>query len=127
MSTNDNYINYLIILGGIMVACIVLGFLFKAINSAGLQEKSGNVPVTKKEYFPVKEEFVHYTVNNQPRMNKVEKYDVYVVTVDIDGKDATCNVDKSTYDNLAIGDPIQVTYKKKRITGAVDITQPNYQ
>jgi hypothetical protein len=47
--------------------------------------------------------------------------EMYLLTLDIDGRMAVSAVDRRTYEALKPGDRVQATYQRRRISGALQV------
>jgi len=110
-----NSLDFMTILGGLILLCVVLFFVFKAINHYGMNEQQGTATVVKKDFLPQRQDHLpNGVINVVP--------DRYQLRLSVEGKEGEFNVSKDMYDSIKLNDKVQVTYNRLRMTSGISIT-----
>lgn len=109
--------------GAIILFCVAIYFLLLAIDSLGLEEKKTQVKVISKGYKQAGKTYITQIVANRPIVLPQVKPEMYILGVEIQGREIECVVDKSLFDRIEVGEEIQVLYQKRRILGKIQVIQ----
>jgi hypothetical protein len=109
--------------GAIVLVGVALYFLFTAANTFGLAEQTVTASVVSKAFREAGKTYVTQVIGGKTYTRPQTTPEAYLVTVKLDGKDATGAVDASLFEQLQQGDPVHVVYQKRRLTGATQIVR----
>jgi hypothetical protein len=113
----------MVTLGALIVIGVACYFLYTTVDGAALGNHRGQATVVDKEYRELKR--IHSTeiVGGKTRVIPKVTPEMYVLKLKLDGKETEFAVDRSLYDAIKIGDQVQVTYQRRRITGSIKIIE----
>jgi hypothetical protein len=113
--------NFMLYIGGLMFAGLLIYFAFTAVNSLGLKEQSATARVIVKDYKEAGSTYVTQKVGNRILTIPQSQAEMYLLGLDVQGKSSLCAVAKTVYDRLNIGDQVEVVFRRKRVTGSVEV------
>ena len=113
--------NFMLYIGGLMLAGLLIYFTFTAVNSLGLKEQSAMARVIAKDYKEAGSTYVTQKVGNRILTIPQSQAEMYLLGLDVQGKSSACAVAKTVYDRLNIGDQVEVVFRRKRVTGSVEV------
>ena len=113
--------NFMVYVGGLMLAGFLIYLGFTAVNRLGLQDQTAKARVVGKDYKEAGQTYVTQKVGNKTLTIPQSYAEMYLLTLDIQGRPGACAVDKTVYDRLRVGDQVNVVYRRKRITGAIEV------
>ncbi len=122
-SSSPSSSNFMYLFGAIILFCVAIYFLLLAIDSLGLEEKKTQVKVISKGYKQAGKTYITQIVANRPIVLPQVKPEMYILGVEIQGREIECVVDKSLFDRIEVGEEIQVLYQKRRILGKIQVIQ----
>ena len=114
--SNPAYVMPAVILG----ALLVYGAYY-AVDKLGLEAHTGNAVVTEKTYTPGSTTYVNRIAANRSWTQAQEQPDVYAVSLRIDNEPTVAWVSKEKFDRLDRYDRVQVTYRRTRISGKLEV------
>jgi len=125
MSTQQNRPVFMYILGIVIIAGVALFALFTAADRAFLDRYSLDATVEKKEYVPPGVTTSTQLVGGRTQAVPVATDERYVLHL-VNGKTrvAAC-VNKARYTATSEGDTVNITCRRRRISGKVDIVSVN--
>src|SRR5262245_61796631 len=109
--------NHMIILGAIIVVGVVLYFSFTTIDGSALGNQRGRATVAGKEYREAKRTYSTEIIGGKTRPVPRVVPEMYVLKLKFNSKEVEFAVDKDLYDAVKVGDEVQVTYQRRRLTG----------
>jgi hypothetical protein len=112
----EKSLDLMTILGGLILVCVILFFVFKAINRSGMAEQRGTATVIKKDFLAQRQDHLpNGIINVEP--------DRYQLRLRVEDKEGEFNASKDIYDSVRPNDKVQVTYKRLRATNGIAITE----
>jgi hypothetical protein len=120
---SSGFSRYMVILGAIIVICVVFYFSFTSIDGFALGNRKGKASVVSKEYRETKQGYSTETIGGRTRTVPRVTPEMYVLKLKLDGKETEFAVEKGLYNAINVGDQVQVTYQRRRITGAIKIIE----
>jgi len=114
--------NFMLYIGGLMIAGVLVYFSFTAVNTLGLKEQAAKARVISKGYQKAGKTYTTQKVGN--RMLTVPQFtpEMYLLELEVENRATACAVGKTTYDRVSAGDQVSVMYRRKRITGGIQIS-----
>lgn len=112
---------FFVVLGGLVLAGVVLYYAFMAVDGLGLADQQAQGTVLGKEHRPPGRTYSTQIVGNRTLVVPQTTADAYVLRLDIRGREAGALVDKDTYDAVAPNSQVTVTYQRRRLTGAIQV------
>jgi hypothetical protein len=109
------------VLGGIVLVCVAGYYGFQAFDRFGVPTQKTTGTVTGKEYKPAHMTYTTDIINGRAQTMPRSVPDIYAVFIRTSDGDSSAAVDRKLYNELSNGDRIAVTYKKRRLTGAMEI------
>ena len=114
-------VNFMPVLGGIILAVVAIYFLFTAVDGTGLATQSGRAAVVGKQYQPAGKTYTRQVIGNQTLNVPQATAEMFVLDLDLEGRRVQGTTNRSLYEALAAGDQVQVTYQQRRITGSLQV------
>lgn len=108
-----------------VLAAVGLYYLYMAVDGFALQEQSGMSKVVGKEYRPPGRTYITQVLAGRTTTLPQVTPEVYMLKLDINGKPTEYAVTKELYNTINPGDQIRASYKKRRITGALQVVSVN--
>ena len=106
----------------IIVLAGVIGYYgFVAVNTIGVGDRTGPGIVVSKQYVPPGTTYVTQIVNGRPYPLAQVTPDQYVLLIDLPGGQTAAAVAKALYDSVGPGDQVRVTFRRLRLTGALQV------
>ena len=109
------------LLGGIILLGVCSYFLFFAADGYGLSPVTTTVTVRAKEHRPARTGYVTDIIAGKPKPVPRVYPEEYVLKFELLGNDVEGTVSREDYISTEAGDPANVTYQKKRVTGSVQV------
>jgi hypothetical protein len=113
----------MVILGALVVIGVVLYFSFTTVDGFSLGNLKGKATVVGKEYRKVKRGYSMEIIGGRTRAVPHVTPERYVLELKLNGKETECAVDKELYDAIKVGDQVEVTYQRRRLTGTIKIVE----
>lgn len=110
------------VFGGVILVGVALYFLFMAVDGQALGNTKGTARVVDKEYREAGRTYTTEIIGGQTRTIPRVTPEMYILKLEIDGRQTEAPVAKSLYDAVNKGDKVQVVYRRRRITGALQVT-----
>lgn len=107
------------ILGGIILIAVALYYTFWAINSLGLEDRSGVGTVTGKEHRPAGTSYQPERIAGRNYVRSLQTPEQYIVTLDLLNQPTAGTVDSTLYNALKPGERVQVVYQRQRLTNSL--------
>jgi hypothetical protein len=122
---------FIFIFAGLMLAAGAAYFAYRLLDTAFLAEAEGFGKVVGKEYVPSSEKYQMQNVGGINRTVKIAVPETWLVDLEISGdpggsarpEAARASVDPVEFRTLKEGDVLAVKYRKRRISGNVQVTQ----
>jgi hypothetical protein len=108
-------------IGGVIIALFVTYYLFMAVDRVGLEDQRATAVVLGKEHRPPGRRYVTQIINNRPLELPQETPETCVLTLDLSGTHTEGIVARSLFDAVRVGDRVQVTYQRRRLTGGLQV------
>ena len=112
---------FMIKVGIVMLVGMGLYFLFMAVNNLGLVDRHATATVISKEYRKADTTYTTQKIGNRMQTLPQTTSEMYILKLDVNGKPTECAVDKWLYNELHTGEQVKVVYKKKRISGGLQV------
>ncbi len=111
------------ILGGIILIAVGLYFIFWAVNTLGLENRSATATVTGKEYHPPGTSYQSQYIAGRNYTRLLRTPEQYVVLLHLLDQTAAGAVEPVFYERLKPGDQVRVSYQRRRLTGSLAVTK----
>src|SRR5262249_53480901 len=111
------------IAGIVILVCVGLYFLFLAVDGLGREVQTGTGRLLGLEYREAGQTYTTEIINNRPYVRPQARPEVYLLKLDINGRQTAGAVPKALYEGVRPGDEVQVTYVKRRITGLLQVLE----
>jgi hypothetical protein len=102
---------------------VAVYFLFTATNTVGLVEQTGTASVVSRAYREAGTTYTTEVVAGRSYTRPQATPEAYLLRLMLDGREATAQVDQVLFEAAEAGDQVQVTYQKRRLTGATQIVR----
>lgn len=113
--------NIMALLGGLVVAGVILVFTFKALNNLGLSDRKGIATVMDKKYQPQRTIYVMNATTKTLSVPQIEP-EKFLLRLKVDDKVNEFDAGKEIYNSINLNDKVHVTYKRLRLTGGISVT-----
>lgn len=120
-TTSTQPTNLMVYLGGIILAGFVIYFCFWAMNNLGLPEQSGTATVIGKAFHPAGKTYTTQKVGDRMLTVPQSTAEMYILALRIDEKETAFAAPKAIYDGLSDGARVNVIFKRKRLTGGLQV------
>lgn len=114
---------FMYIFGGIILVGVLGWYSFSAFDRLGLEDQTGAATVVAKEHHDARRGYTTEIIGGTARAVPHAIPEMYILKLEIDGCQAAGIVEKSLYDAVAPRDQVRATYKKRRITGGLQIVR----
>jgi hypothetical protein len=122
---------FIFIFAGLMLAAGAAYFAYRLLDTAFLAESEGFGKIVGKEYVPYSEKYQMQNVGGINRTVKIAVPETWLVNLEISSdtqssarpEEAKASVDPVDFKTLKEGDMLAVKYKKRRLSGNVQVTQ----
>jgi hypothetical protein len=104
-----------------VLVAVGIYYLYMAVDGLALQEQSGAGKVVGKDYRPPGRTYVTQVIAGRTTTLPQVTPEVYILKLDIGGKSTEYPVAKEFYNATNSGDQVRVSYKQRRITGALQV------
>ena len=121
MQAGSQSSNFMVILGGVIVAGVLIYSVFMAINNLGLQKKEGLATVVGKGYREAGRTYITQVVGKRTLTIPQTTPEMYILKLDIGGRQTEYAASRSLHNELNAGDKVRVAYQRKRITGSLQV------
>jgi hypothetical protein len=115
--------NFMHVFGGIILLGVALYYIFWAVNSLGLEDRSALATVTGKEYHGPGTSYQAQNIGGRNFVRSLRTPEAYVVQLKLNDEETFAAVQKGLYDALNTNDQVQATYQRRRITGGLQVRQ----
>jgi len=112
---------FMLIFGAVAVAAILLYYVFMAVDGSGLAQSGGTAQVVGKEFREAGTTYAPQKIGNAVRSIPQAKEAMYILELDIEGTLTKGPVEKDLYDAVDEGEIVDVTYRKRRIMGTLEV------
>lgn len=114
-------VNFMAVLGGIILAGVAVYAVFMGINSFGLEEKKGSAVIMEKGYREAGKTYSTQKIGNRIQSVPQITPEAYILKMEIDGNETQFPTTRVLYQAIDTGDRVNVMYIRKRITGSLQI------
>jgi hypothetical protein len=114
--------NFMPILGAIILASVGLYYAFWALNSLGLENRSAVATITGKEHFHSGTSYQAQNIGGRNFVRQLRTPEAWVLRLKLENEEAFAAVEKGFYDTLNSNDQVRVTYQRRRITAALQVS-----
>jgi hypothetical protein len=111
------------IAGIVILICVGLYFLFMAVDGLGLEVQTGTAKVLGLEYREAGKTYTTEIINNRPYVRPQARPEMYLLKLDINGRETAGAVPRALYEAVQPGDQVRVTYQRRRITGLLQVLE----
>jgi hypothetical protein len=108
-------------IGGAIIALFLAYYVFMALDRVGLDDQHATAIVLGKEHHGPGRTYVTQIINNRPLEIPQETPETFVLSLDLSGTRAEGVVARDLFDALKVGDRVQVTYQRRRLTGGLQV------
>ena len=115
--------NFMYIVGAVVLVCVGLYVVFMAVDGWGLTDRKATARVLAKGYKEAGKTYITQIVANRPVVLPQARPEMYLLKLDLGGKETESAVEKALYDAVNPGDQVQVVYQKRRILGSLQVVK----
>lgn len=112
---------FMYVFGGLILVGVGLYFLLMGVDSQALDNTKGTATVVGKEYREAGRTYTTEIIGGRTRTIPRVTSEMYILKLEINGRQTEAAVAKSLYDAINNGDKVQVVYRRRRITGALQV------
>ena len=109
------------VLGAMILVLVVLWFGFQAVDRLGLATQQAPATVTGKTHRAAGQTYTTTIINKQTHVVPHATAEAYVLDLDLFGARAQGMADRALYDGVKAGDRVNVSYRKRRFTGGLEV------
>ena len=109
------------VFGGIVLVGVGIYFAYMAANNLGLEDQEGTAIIIDKDYREAGRTYRRQIIGGRTHAVPHTTPEMYILKLDVGGREAECAVTKDLYDNLNIQDQIRVIYQRRRMSGTLQI------
>jgi hypothetical protein len=109
--------------GIVILAAVGLYYGYMAIDGFGLAEQKTSAVVLNLEYVEAGSTYVTQIVNNRPLVMEQAKPEVFLVRLNLDGKEVAGAVTQEVFESLAPGETVEVVYQQRRVSGVFHVVE----
>ncbi|MBN1758542.1 MAG: hypothetical protein JW863_09505 [Chitinispirillaceae bacterium] len=124
-TTQQNRPVFMYILGIVIIVGVALAALFNGIDRLALGSYTVDAVIENKEYVPPGMTTSTQMIAGTARSVPVAKDEQYILYINDQGTTVRACVNKQRYNGFSVGDNVNITCRKRRITGKVDILSVN--
>ena len=109
------------VLGAVILAAVVLYFLFTAVDGMGLATQIDSAAVAGKQHRPAARTSTPQVINGRTVNVPTTTPELFLLELDLHGRRVRGAADRTLFEDVQTGDPVQVTYQQRRFTGALQV------
>jgi hypothetical protein len=109
------------VIGALVLAGAVLWMGAMVVDGIELKEQAAGAVVTGKSYRGAGKTYTQEIINNRSYVVAQERPELYALELLLDGRPVVGGVDRAMYEKVSAGDTVQVTYRRRRLTGRIDV------
>jgi hypothetical protein len=107
---------------GIMIpVAVVLYYGFLSLDRAGVSDQNGPAVVVDKRYREAHTTYTRTIIDNRTVTVPSAVPEMFALVLDLNGQSVTGSVDRQSYETSNPGDTVQVTYRRRRLTGRTEV------
>lgn len=111
----------LTIVGAVILAAVVLYFLFTAADGMGLGTQRGSAAVVGKQHRPAARTSTPQVINGRTVNVPMTTPEMFLLDLDLNGRRVQGAADRALFEGVHTGDQVQVTYQQRRFTGGLQV------
>ena len=111
------------VLGPIILLSVGGWYGFAALDSLGLESRTGSALVTAKKHLPPSTTYTTTVINKRTMTIPHTTPEAFVLTLTVAGDTTEGTADREVYERIGVGDQVMVTYQRRRITGGVQVVK----
>ncbi len=119
------YSNPAYIMPAVILAAVLVYYLYGAIDQSGLETYTADAIVTSKTYTPGTTNYVNRIAAGRSWIQAQQQSDFYAISLSIEGESTVALVTKEKFDWLSENDRVQVTYRRTRISNTLRVVDVN--
>ena len=124
MNTLWQHQNHFMAIFGAGVVAIVIGwFVFRVIDKLSLKTYETKAIVKGKEYRPAVTTYIPQNVSGTTYHTPQVTPENYLLILLIDKKTVYASIQKEKYESTRSGDNVTAIYRKRRITGTIEVIE----
>ena len=112
---------FMVIFGALIITGVAVYFGFMALDGFSLESHEGVARVTDKEYREAGTTYTTQVIGGSTRTIPQTTGEMFILGLDIEGHATEAAVTKDMYSTVRTGDAVQVTYQRRRLTGALQV------
>jgi hypothetical protein len=112
---------FMYIFGAVILVAVGGWYAFSAIDRMSLATHEARAAVTDKQHRPAGTTYTRTVINNRTVTLPQATAESWVLGLSLDGRDAYGFAARELYDAVNVGDSVQVSYQRRRITGGVQV------
>ncbi len=109
--------------GAVSLVGVILYYSFMAIDGLGLSEQTVVAKIVGKEYHPAEQTYSRQVIAGRVHTLPQALGERYILKLDFNGQIAEGFTTKEFYDNVEGEEPVQIIYRQRRITNAVEVLE----
>jgi hypothetical protein len=114
---------FMYIAGVVILVAVALYFLFMVVDGQALPEEKSTATVIGKGFREAGRTYYTQIIDNRPVIIPQAKPEMYLLKLDIGGRETEGAVTKDLYEAVKAADQVRVTYQRRRLSGALQVVQ----
>ena len=114
---------FMYVFGAFILVAVVGWYAFSAVDRMGLPTQGGQAVVAAKAYKPPGMTSTKTIINNRSVNIPQATAEAFVLTLSLQERQAAGLVDRELYEDVKVGESVQVTYQRRRITGGLQVVK----
>jgi hypothetical protein len=107
----------------VAIGAVILYFAYGAIDRTGLKVSTTEGTVTGKQFTESGKSYYTTISGGRAWVQSQETPETYAVTLNVDDERTAGVVSKQLYDTLKVNDKVQVSIRRTRITGRLEVVE----
>jgi hypothetical protein len=108
-------------LGTILLTGAAIWMGGTALDGMGLEENTGSAVVTGKSHRDAGTTYTREIINNRSYTVAQATPEVYALLLELEGRQVAGAVNQALWDTTTAGDSVRVKYRRRRLTGGIDV------
>jgi hypothetical protein len=109
------------VMGIVILLCVATFFLFIGVDGYFLADETADAVVLSLEYSEGGKTYVTQIINNRPYVMEQAKPEAFLVRVNLGGQEVVGAIEHRVFQTLEPGDPVEVVYQRRRLTGMYQV------
>ena len=107
----------------VAIGAVIIYFGYGAVDRMGLQMNTAEATVTGKQFTESGKSYYTTISGGRAWVQSQETPETYAVVLNVNGEPTAAVVSKQLYDALKVNDKVQVSVRRTRITGRLEVVE----